>query len=152
MSQGCKGLTRPTPTKYILRWHIVRRFLRRRNISSFRIHCCYIMVGRKFKEKHTLKQDELFCCVIINFGLKEKNVWPRWRNVDTKSFSPPWEPQTSISSSGTLDFLLPCLRINSLIIRQLLELKQSFWNLVSCLARLSLNSSKSNSVYKIITF
>ena len=121
MSQDCKGLTRPTPTIYILRWHIVRRFLRRRNISSFRIHCCYIIVSRKFKEKHTLKQDELFCCVIINFGLKEKNVWPRWKNVDTKSFSPPWEPQTSISSSGTLDFLLPCLRINSLIIRQLLE-------------------------------
>ena len=41
-------------------------------MSSSRIHCCYIIIGTEFKEKHNLEQDELFCCVIISFGLKEK--------------------------------------------------------------------------------
>ena len=37
-----------------------------------RIHCCYIIIGKEFKEKHTLEEDELFCCIIISSGLKEK--------------------------------------------------------------------------------
>ena len=48
---------------------LVRRFSRRRNMSSSRIHCCYIVVGTEFKEKHILEQDELFCCGIISSSL-----------------------------------------------------------------------------------
>ena len=39
-------------------------------MSWSRIHCGYIM-GTEFKGKHILEQDELFCCVIISFGLKQ---------------------------------------------------------------------------------
>ena len=53
LSQGCKGLIRPTLTTYILRW------------QGFRT---------EFKEKHVLHQGELFCCVIINSALKEKKI------------------------------------------------------------------------------
>ena len=41
-------------------------------MSLSRIHCCYITIGTDFKEKQTLEQDELFCCVILALGLKEK--------------------------------------------------------------------------------
>ena len=37
-------------------------------MSSIRIHCCYIIIGTEFKEKHILEQDELFCCIIIQFS------------------------------------------------------------------------------------
>ena len=37
-----------------------------------RIHCCHIIIGKEFKENHTLEEDELFCCIIISSGLKEK--------------------------------------------------------------------------------
>ena len=54
---------------------LVRRFLlRRRNMSLSKIHCCYIIISTELKEKHTLDQDELSCCVIISSGLKENNV------------------------------------------------------------------------------
>ena len=48
-------------------------------MSLSKIHCCYIIISRekhkeKLKEKHTLEQDELFCCVIISSGLKENNL------------------------------------------------------------------------------
>ena len=59
---------------------LVRRFSRRRNKSSSRTHCCYIIIGTEFKEKHILEQDELFCCAVISSGLKEKKHL---------SFSPP---------------------------------------------------------------
>ena len=36
-------------------------------MSSSKIHFCYIIISTEFKEKHTLEQDELFCCVIISF-------------------------------------------------------------------------------------
>ena len=52
---------------------LVRNFLRR-NMSLSRIHCCYIIIGTEFKEKQTLEQDKLFCCVILALGLKEKHV------------------------------------------------------------------------------
>ena len=52
---------------------LVRSFLRR-NMSLSRIHCCYIIIGTEFKEKQTLEGDELFCCVILALGLKEKNT------------------------------------------------------------------------------
>ena len=51
---------------------LVRRFSKRRNLSSSRIHCCYIYIGTEFKGKHILEQDELFCCVISS-RLKAKN-------------------------------------------------------------------------------
>ena len=41
-------------------------------MSLCRIHCCYIIIGKEFKEKHTLEEDELFYCIIISSGLKEK--------------------------------------------------------------------------------
>ena len=53
---------------------LVRSFLRRKIISLSRIHCCYIIIGTEFKEKQTLEQDELFCCIILALGLKEKKV------------------------------------------------------------------------------
>ena len=36
-------------------------------MSSSKIHFCYIIISTEFKEKPTLGQDELFCCVIISF-------------------------------------------------------------------------------------
>ena len=51
---------------------LVRKFLlRRRNMSLSKIHCCYIIISTELKKKHTLGQDKLFCCVIINSGFKE---------------------------------------------------------------------------------
>ena len=41
-------------------------------MSLRRIRCCYIIIGKEFKEKHTLEEDELFCCIIISSGLKGK--------------------------------------------------------------------------------
>ena len=40
-------------------------------MASSKIHCYYIIISKDFKEKHTIEQNELFCCVIISFGLKE---------------------------------------------------------------------------------
>ena len=76
---------------------LVRRFSRR-NRSSSRIHCCYIIIGTEFK---------LTCFVLQSsaLGLKKKKCL---------SFFTPWEPQTSFSSSRTRDFLSTYLRINSL--------------------------------------
>ena len=37
--------------------------------STILFYC--IIMSIEFKEKHTLEQDELFCCVIISSGLKE---------------------------------------------------------------------------------
>ena len=51
---------------------IVRRFSRRRNMSSNRTDYCYTIIGTEFKGKYILEQDELFCCAIISSGLKEK--------------------------------------------------------------------------------
>ena len=81
---------------------IVRRFSRRRNMSSSRIHSFYIIIGTEFKGKHILEQDELFCCAIISSGLKEKLFYvTKTRECRKKSFSffLPWEFQTPISSS-----------------------------------------------------
>ena len=51
---------------------LVKRFLlRTRNMASSKIHCYYIIINIDFKEKHTLEQDELLCCAITSFGLKE---------------------------------------------------------------------------------
>ena len=47
---------------------LVKRVLRRRNMSSSRIPCCYIVIGTEFKEKHILEQNEFFWCVIIHFS------------------------------------------------------------------------------------
>ena len=49
-------------------------------MSSSRIHCCHIIIGTEFKGKYILEQNELFCCIIISSGLKEKKGF---------SFSPP---------------------------------------------------------------
>ena len=96
---------------------LVRRFSRRRNMSSNRIHSCHIIFGTEFKGKHILEQDELFCCAIISFGLKGKNKNKQTNKQKTLlSFSLPWEPQTLLLSSDTLNFLSSYLEINSLSI------------------------------------
>ena len=120
MSQGCKGLTRTTLTIYILisgleltieRFYqtyshnthfkmtvLIRRLLRRRNMSLSTIYCCYIIIGTDFKENHILEQDELFCCVIISSELKKKKksyvtkLCNKTKQNKTFSFSPPWKP------------------------------------------------------------
>ena len=43
-------------------------------MSSSRTRC-YKIIGTEFKEKHTFEQDELFCCIIISSGLKEKKMF-----------------------------------------------------------------------------
>ena len=69
---------------------LVRRFSRRRTMSSSRIHCCNIIIGTEFKGKHILEQDELFCCAIISSGLKEKKIvlFSSLRTPDTSLFLP----------------------------------------------------------------
>ena len=87
---------------------LVRRFSRRRNMSSSRIHGCYLILNTEFK---------LFCCVIVSSGLKEKQcfMWLRWRNIENRLSFSPWELQTTISSSGAPDIFLlgdPRLLVN----------------------------------------
>ena len=41
-------------------------------MPSSKIHCCYIIISTELKEKHTLEQDKLLCCVIISSGLKKR--------------------------------------------------------------------------------
>ena len=81
-------------------------------MPSSRMHCCYIIIGTEFKEKHILEQDELFGCAIISSGLKGKELV--LSSLNSKSLSPSPEPQTPFSSLGTLDFLSTCLGIDSL--------------------------------------
>ena len=83
---------------------LVRRFSRRRNMSSSRICCCYIIISTEFKEKHILEQDELFHFAIISSGLKEKNICP---------FLLLENPNPSLLL-GDLDFLSIYLGTNSL--------------------------------------
>ena len=55
-----KVLPDPLPQHILKMTKLVRIFLRRRNMSSGRIHCCYLVTGTELKEKHILEQDELF--------------------------------------------------------------------------------------------
>ena len=71
---------------------LVKRFSRRRNMSSSRIHCCHN--GTEFKGKHILEQDELFCCVIISSGLKEKSICLFLLLESPRPLCPPQGPQT----------------------------------------------------------
>ena len=51
---------------------LVRRFLlKKRKKSLDEVICCYMIISTELKEKQTLEQDALFCCVIISSGLKE---------------------------------------------------------------------------------
>ena len=79
---------------------LVRRFSRRKNISSSRLHCCYIITGTEFKEKHILEQDELFCCEIISPGLKENHPFLLLEN--SRLLSPPPGSWTSYQSTQEL--------------------------------------------------
>ena len=91
-----------------LKIRLVRSFLlRKRNMSSSKVYCCYIIIGTEFKEK----QDELFCCIIINSGLKETTTTTTFyvtkmqecrKKMCTflllkspRPLSPPHRPQTS---------------------------------------------------------
>ena len=85
-------------------------------MSLRKIHCCYIIISTEFKEKHTLEQHELFCCVIVCSGIKENKVLctktKECRKKKSFSLSPPREPWTP-SSLWALDSLSTNLRINS---------------------------------------
>ena len=60
----------PFPQQSLKIIRLVRRFLlRRRNLSSSsKIRCCYIIISTELKGIHTLEQNELFCCVSIQFS------------------------------------------------------------------------------------
>ena len=107
----------PFPQQSLKIIRLVRRFLlRRRNLSSSsKIRCCYIIISTELKEKHTLEQNELFCCIIISSGLKEnKLMWLRQSSVEKNICPFPWDPQTPFRSPpGILDFLSTYLGINS---------------------------------------
>ena len=102
---------------------LVKSFSRRKNISSSRIQCCYIIIGAEFKGKGIFEQegaslvaqlvknlpamwvvlqqdeqDELFFCAISS-GLKEKNVCP-FLLFENSSLSPPRELQIPFFSQG----------------------------------------------------
>ena len=99
---------------------LVRRFLlRRRNRSSSKLYCCYIIISTELKGKHTLEQDELFCCLIISSGLKEKvSFVTKTKECRKRSLSftsperwtpfPPGEPCTpfSLRAPGSLSAYL----------------------------------------------
>ena len=74
---------------------LVKMFSRRRNMSLSRIHCFHIIIGTEFKGKYILEQNELFCCIIISSGLKEKSIFPFLLLENSRPLSPPWEPQSS---------------------------------------------------------
>ena len=118
MSQSCKGLTRSNNIHFKMTG-IVRRFSRRRNMSSNRTDYCYTIIGTEFKGKYILEQDELFCCAIISSGLKEKktktNVCPFLLLENSRPLSPLQKPQTHLSSLGIWDFLSTYLEIDYLI-------------------------------------
>ena len=84
----------------------VRRFSRRRNMSSSRIHCCYIVIGTVFKQKHILEQDEFFSVQSSALGLKKKKknfvLFSSLRTPDhylilenSRPLSSPWRPWIS---------------------------------------------------------
>ena len=84
---------------------LIRRFSRKRDMSSSRIHCCYIIIGTEIKDKHIL--EKMSCSIVQSsaLGLKKKKMY----------FFPPWELQTLLSSLGTPDFLSTYLGTDSLI-------------------------------------
>ena len=92
MSQGCKDLTSSCNIHFKITG-LIRRFSGRRNMSSSRIHYCYIILTKECRKKN-----------ICLFFLLE----------NSRPLSPPWEPQIPFSSSGTPDFLPTCLGMDSL--------------------------------------
>ena len=113
---GLLNWTEPGPLPHKITGLVRRFLLRRRNTSLSKIHCCSIIICTELKEKYTLEQDELFCCIIISSGLKEnKLMWLRQSNVEKKHlpFSLRGPDPFPLPSSGTLDFLSTYLRINS---------------------------------------
>ena len=79
---------------------LFRTFSRRRNMSSSRIHCCYIVIGTEFKEKHIPEQESsrktsisalltmpkpLSVWITTNCG----KFWKRWKYQTTWPAS--WE-------------------------------------------------------------
>ena len=98
-------------------WTELNWTLRKRKLSSSRIHCCYVILSTEFE----------LSCWLGNHQFRKKCVmWLRLRNVKEKKslyFTPPWEFQSPISTSrvpdpfllqGAPDFLLTCLGIDSL--------------------------------------
>ena len=89
---------------------LFRRFSRRRNMSSSRIHCCYIQSLRK-----NISLSKMRCFVVQSsaLGLKKK-VCPFLLLENSRPLSPLRESQTPLSSSGTPDFLSAYLGTDSL--------------------------------------
>ena len=91
ISQGCKGLTRPTPIICIWRWQNLSKGSQEGEICH---QAGYIVVvSTEFKGKLILEQDELICCAIISSGFKETNICPFLLLEDSRPLFPLWGPQ-----------------------------------------------------------
>ena len=96
ISQGCKGLTRPTPIICIWRWQNLSKGSQEGEICH---QAGYIViVSTEFKGKHILEQDELICCAIISSGFKETNICPFLLLEDSRPLFPLWGPWNPFSS------------------------------------------------------
>ena len=85
-------------------------------MSLSKIHCCYIIISTELKKKHTLEQNELFSCINISSGLKEKMSYVTKTKECRKKLSfSPQELRIPFSSLRALDHILlegPGLLIN----------------------------------------
>ena len=82
---------------------LVRWFSRRRNCPR-RIHCCHIILSTELKVSWKKERQKSFMWLRLrNIGEKKSLSFLLLENFKTLSL--PWEPQTTFSSSGTLDFL-----------------------------------------------
>ena len=77
---------------------LFRRFLRRRKMSSSRIHCCHIIIGTEFKGKHILEKGELFVVQLPALDLSIpfsslRTSDPYLLPESPRPLSPPWGPQ-----------------------------------------------------------
>ena len=116
---------------------LVRRFSRRRNKSSSRKHCYYIMlyIHYIYTVVNIIFSSEFkLSCLLCNHQKKcfikkktfyvtktkecrgKKDICPFFLLESLRPLSPPQEPRTPFSSWGTPDFTSTCLGIDSLTI------------------------------------
>ena len=97
-------------------------------MSSSRIHCCHTSLVQSVRESISLSKMSCFVVQSSALGLKKKNICPFLLLENPRPLSPPWELQTLLSSSGTLDFLSTYLEIDSLSGK---EMTSSTWDLLN---------------------
>ena len=95
-------------------------------MSSSNLHC-YIITSTDLKEKHTLEQDVLFCCIIIRSELKECQSQAKQIVAITTQG---WKKKKMfvlllLQGSGLLIHLLK----NQLSIRNFVDIVQSLYNI-----------------------